>query len=162
LSGAFKRTGVKLGIGRYLYGLSETWVDILETRPSGVASKYIHYVNDKKTGIKGYWISPSLPDWALPQNTKKSTQPKKQLTVATKPKKDTDVHTESVIDRSNFWEDFKAEMRKIYKQIGKEKFFSDLNLFGYQNIQEIEGESEEEMQRILEDMINCNASTLEE
>lgn len=46
LSSAFKRAGACLGIGRYLYDLGETWVDL---------DKY-----DK-------FELPQLPDWALPK-----------------------------------------------------------------------------------------------
>lgn len=49
LSGAFKRAGVKWGIGRYLYKLPNTWV-ACETRGKTVVLKK----------------APNLPEWALP------------------------------------------------------------------------------------------------
>lgn len=60
ISDSLKRVAVKWGIGRYLYKLPETWVDI---KQSGE-----HYVNDKKTGVSGYWDTPQLPEWALPED----------------------------------------------------------------------------------------------
>lgn len=44
-SGAIKRAAVQFGIGRYLYGLGQTWV---------------------KTDQYGKFKAPKLPDWALP------------------------------------------------------------------------------------------------
>lgn len=49
LSGAFKRTASAFGIGRYLYGLSETWVSI---------------------DTYGKFTPPKLPMWALPKTSK--------------------------------------------------------------------------------------------
>jgi hypothetical protein len=70
-SGSMKRAAVQWGIGRYLYNLEETWVDIKERGE--------HYINDKKTGIQGYWDTPSLPSWALPQTTIETLKAKYQL-----------------------------------------------------------------------------------
>ncbi len=61
-SDALKRAGVKLGIGRYLYNLPQYWVPVIEKRPQGV--KHVNYINSDK--LRGYWIEPELPDWALP------------------------------------------------------------------------------------------------
>lgn len=47
MSSAFKRAGAALGIGRYLYDLGETWVNIDEY---------------------GKFNPPQLPDWALPED----------------------------------------------------------------------------------------------
>jgi len=71
-SGAMKRSAVQWGIGRYLYNLPETWVDIKE--------KGKYYVEDKATGIKGYWDPPQLPAWALPKDdtSAKDTTEKQQ------------------------------------------------------------------------------------
>lgn len=66
ISDALKRAAVKYGIGRYLYGLSESWVDIQKEKPTGSSYKY---VNDKKAEVTGYWFPPSLPSWALPVKT---------------------------------------------------------------------------------------------
>lgn len=52
LSDAFKRSGVKWGIGRYLYKLDPTWVPC--------------EVHGKSIVLK---TNPSLPDWALPKET---------------------------------------------------------------------------------------------
>lgn len=60
-SGSMKRAAVQWGIGRYLYNLDETWVDVKERGQ--------HYINDKKANVKGYWDSPALPAWALPELT---------------------------------------------------------------------------------------------
>lgn len=61
-SDALKRAAVKLGIGRYLYNLPETWVDITDTK----RTPNDNYINDRQNNIKGYWTPPELPDWALP------------------------------------------------------------------------------------------------
>lgn len=60
-SGSMKRAAVQWGIGRYLYNLDESWVDIKE--------RGSNYINDKKAGIQGYWNDPILPNWALPTLT---------------------------------------------------------------------------------------------
>jgi len=57
-SGSMKRAAVQWGIGRYLYNLEETWVDIQDRGQN--------YINDKKANVKGYWNDPALPYWALP------------------------------------------------------------------------------------------------
>lgn len=62
LSSAMKRCGAQWGIGRYLYNLEENFVEISPQKLPG--AKYIH---DKKNNIKGYWVPPKLPDWALPE-----------------------------------------------------------------------------------------------
>lgn len=63
LSGAFKRAAVQFGIGRYLYNLPETMVEIFpDTRQGKI------YINDKKQKITGSWNPPNLPKWALPKN----------------------------------------------------------------------------------------------
>jgi hypothetical protein len=70
LKGAFsdslKRAGVKFGIGRYLYDLEESWVDIVPDKPTN-AKFPIHYHNSD--GVIGYWVEPNLPTWAQPSKT---------------------------------------------------------------------------------------------
>lgn len=58
LSGAFKRAGVKWGIGRYLYSLPSTWV-ACEQRGSSVSLK----------------TTPQLPKWALPNGNSQPPDP---------------------------------------------------------------------------------------
>jgi|SaaInlV_200m_DNA_2_1039689.scaffolds.fasta_scaffold14094_2 hypothetical protein len=65
ISDAFKRTAVKWGIGRYLYGLEGKWVKC-ETRGNSVILKE----------------TPTLPEWALPEGYKKP-QPTKKKSVST-------------------------------------------------------------------------------
>lgn len=60
-SGSMKRAAVQWGIGRYLYDLDETWVDVKDRGQN--------YINDKKANVKGYWNTPALPTWALPKIT---------------------------------------------------------------------------------------------
>lgn len=60
-SGAIKRAAVQFGIGRYLYGLGETWV---------------------QTDAKGKFKTPRLPDWALPEGFKYTDEPEKEVNVA--------------------------------------------------------------------------------
>ena len=64
MSSAMKRTAVQLGIGRYLYNLEATFVD-LKARGQNY--------HKSRSGPK-YWDAPKLPGWALPEtNGKKST-----------------------------------------------------------------------------------------
>lgn len=68
LKGAFsdslKRTGVKFGIGRYLYDLPEYWVDVLAEKPRE-SSFPVHYL--QSDALSGYWEEPQLPQWAIPK-----------------------------------------------------------------------------------------------
>lgn len=61
ISSALKRAAVKWGIGRYLYNLTDTWVDVVPERPVVRDAWRINRVYDKKTGIKGYFLAPELP-----------------------------------------------------------------------------------------------------
>lgn len=63
LSDAFKRAAVKWGVGRYLYDLPNTWVPIDS------------YGNSYKLAM-----TPSLPDWALPDYV---VPPKQETTTST-------------------------------------------------------------------------------
>lgn len=54
LSDAFKRAGVKFGIGRYLYDLPTVWVPLEQRGRSHVITK-----------------PPALPEWALPKKEAK-------------------------------------------------------------------------------------------
>ncbi|WP_231868379.1 Rad52/Rad22 family DNA repair protein [Fictibacillus phosphorivorans] len=63
LSSAMKRCGSQWKIGRYLYNLTETYVEIFPNKQPGSL-----YMQDKKNNVKGYWFPPKLPDWALPLN----------------------------------------------------------------------------------------------
>lgn len=60
-SGSMKRAAVQWGIGRYLYNLEEVWVDVQDRGEN--------YINDKKANVKGYWNTPELPSWALPETS---------------------------------------------------------------------------------------------
>lgn len=55
-SGSMKRAAVQWGIGRYLYNLDETWVDLKER-----GQNYVKFDNKPM-----YWDNPVLPAWALP------------------------------------------------------------------------------------------------
>lgn len=83
ISDALKRAAVKWGIGRYLYHLSETWVDIYQQKPSVEGDRKVYYVHDKNKGAKGYWVSPDLPKWALPKD--EENPPVKKTTKTNKP-----------------------------------------------------------------------------
>lgn len=63
LSSAMKRAGAQWGIGRYLYDLEETFVKIHPTKDGLKSPKYI-----RTKDIQGYWETPTLPDWALPES----------------------------------------------------------------------------------------------
>jgi hypothetical protein len=57
LSGAMKRAAVQWGIGRYLYGLDETFAQVNEGG---------RFRGKTKEGKPFKWDPPRLPDWALP------------------------------------------------------------------------------------------------
>lgn len=60
ISSAFKRAASVWGIGRYLYHLDETFVEIVDKKTKG--SNYAKL----KDGPVFYWLTPTLPSWALP------------------------------------------------------------------------------------------------
>ena len=62
LSDAFKRAGVKWGIGRYLYDLDGTWVQCEQRGKTVVLSE-----------------KPKLPNWALPAGSQKPPRPTAQV-----------------------------------------------------------------------------------
>jgi len=62
VSDAFKRACVKWGIGRNLYDLGNTIVDVQPNYPKGVASHYVVRVYSKRDGVKGYAVAPSIRD----------------------------------------------------------------------------------------------------
>lgn len=74
ISGAFKRSAVLWGIGRYLYSLSEGFVEIVDKSDPDA-----RYAKGKTKGptqeeYEFFWKPKPLPDWALP--SKKDTQAK--------------------------------------------------------------------------------------
>lgn len=71
LSGSMKRAAVQWGIGRYLYNMDEVWVNVTEQR----SNRNSNYIKDKNSGITGYWDTPNLPSWALPNGYKQSPAP---------------------------------------------------------------------------------------
>jgi hypothetical protein len=70
LSGAMKRTGVMLNIGRYLYRFDEEYAlcrpvnNRFSLSPGGIYLKAKD--NYKKLEIDTEWFKPCLPEWALP------------------------------------------------------------------------------------------------
>jgi hypothetical protein len=70
LSNSEKRTGVKLGIGRYLYNLKEEYAvcRIISDRWSVSENGEYIKITDKKTNreVHAEWFKPELPEWALP------------------------------------------------------------------------------------------------
>lgn len=73
LSDSMKRAAVHWGIGRYLYDLTEDYVEVSLTKNPGW--KY-QAANDKKSVPAFYWQPPALPAFALPD---RSEEIKKQL-----------------------------------------------------------------------------------
>lgn len=76
LSGAMKRTAVQWGIGRYLYKLDQNRIPLKE-RGQNFANVKVK-VQGKDEYIKGYWDTPTLPDWALPADYKPETKQEKK------------------------------------------------------------------------------------
>lgn len=66
-SGSMKRAAVQLGIGRYLYNLTENWVEVKEKGEHFLKAKIKE--NGKDVWVQGYWDTPTLPEWAQPQLT---------------------------------------------------------------------------------------------
>lgn len=64
-SASMKRAAVQWGIGRYLYNLTENRVDVKPRGQHFINSKI--KVQGKDEWIKGYWDTPILPSWALPE-----------------------------------------------------------------------------------------------
>jgi len=73
ISGAQKRAAVQWGIGRYLYSLDTFRVTINNNGQNYVKQKM-------KNGqfIEGYWNTPALPNWALPEGHTSSNQTRQQ------------------------------------------------------------------------------------
>lgn len=68
-SGALKRAGAMLGIGRYLYQLKSGFANCVPCEYQRDAVNNYAYVKDKANQGTGYgvdWTPPALPDWALP------------------------------------------------------------------------------------------------
>lgn len=61
LSSALKRAGSVWGIGRYLYGLDEGFVEVVTQD-----TKFCRW-GQTKDKEQFFWIPPSLPAWALPK-----------------------------------------------------------------------------------------------
>lgn len=59
ISGAFKRAAVKWGIGRYLYELGDTWVDLYKERPIVNESWRLNKCQHNKQWY--YFVSPEMP-----------------------------------------------------------------------------------------------------
>jgi len=79
ISGAMKRAAVQWGIGRYLYNLDQNRVQLKERGENYTNVKV--KVQGREEYIKGYWDTPSLPQWALPEGYTapvRQTQPPQQ------------------------------------------------------------------------------------
>jgi len=64
ISGAFKRAcSAGLGIGRYLYYLTDTWANTTLDRPPRNSGWNYASLTDK---TPFWWLPPELPTWALP------------------------------------------------------------------------------------------------
>lgn len=79
ISGAIKRAGSAWGIGRLLYNLPSSWVDLKSQ------GKHYHKLKKPKGDVRYmYWDEPRLPDWAVAGENKKpsakKTEPKKKPT----------------------------------------------------------------------------------
>lgn len=102
LSGAMKRAGSALGIGRYLYRLDEGWANI--------HAKGANYqsANEKK-GIPAFrWDPPDLPAWALPGGSE------------TPPETDADPETGEVEEES-------TEEMRLADKVGMEQLVARAN-----------------------------------
>lgn len=82
-SAAMKRAAsTGWGIGRYLYGLPEKFVQIVEKNtPDARYAK----LPEKSGGDKFYWIPPELPRWALPEGMQEQEGRRQQAARNTAP-----------------------------------------------------------------------------
>lgn len=76
LSAAMKRAAVQWGIGRYLYQLDATFARTSKTK-DGTHTEYLAIKEPKSDRVQwtGYWAIPTLPDWALPADSKPTAKP---------------------------------------------------------------------------------------
>jgi len=70
ISNAMKRSAVQWGIGRYLYDLEATFVNMTEIKPPTMKGYGVHYDKDSKK--RCYWKHPELPAFARPSEPSKS------------------------------------------------------------------------------------------
>lgn len=75
-SGSMKRAAVQWGIGRYLYNLESGFAKVQATKPSNMDGWNKHYHKDTRTNY--YWQTPTLPNWALPEEATETTTPSKE------------------------------------------------------------------------------------
>lgn len=99
LSDAFKRAGVKWGIGRYLYGLEGVWVKC-EQRGKSVVLKE----------------TPKLPAWALPK--KAGQKPEQSEKVAEKPKPADPKNWDNIVAWVN---ELKIDLQKVKDELKAKK-----------------------------------------
>lgn len=90
LSGAMKRAAVQWGVGRYLYNLDQNRVSLKQNGENWTSVK-VSKKGQPDEYITGYWDTPPLPAWALPegyipkQTTQPTTRPITQPQQPTKP-----------------------------------------------------------------------------
>lgn len=125
MSNSMKRAAVMFGVGRYLYNLETTFVDVIKIKPDGeYGLDYIKVDFQPKSGekVSGYIEIPPLPEWALPKGFKhigKSVGTRNDAAVnakleeseekvdATKPKKSELI--KRIMNAEKFFEDQKTE-----------------------------------------------------
>jgi hypothetical protein len=94
ISGALKRAASVWGLGRYLYGLEESFARFVE---DGTQGAYKVKVENKWL----YWLPPELPSWALPSNEQKAPPAPSPAPAPAKPKapaaKSRIVHTPATV-----------------------------------------------------------------
>jgi hypothetical protein len=73
-SGAMKRAGAQLGIGRYLYHLEEAFAEVSEQDPA-VRGWHFAKLPKDQGGRPYYWKEPNLPGWALPKEKEAEVAP---------------------------------------------------------------------------------------
>jgi len=77
LSGAMKRAGVQLGIGRYLYKLESNFAKTYGGKDKSAPKGAFKAKTKKGTQFK--WSAPELPIWALPPMTAGAKTPKAKV-----------------------------------------------------------------------------------
>lgn len=65
-SASMKRAAVQWGIGRYLYNLDQAWVDVKSSGQNYIKAK-VKVQGGKEEWVTGYWDTPKLPTWSLPE-----------------------------------------------------------------------------------------------
>ncbi|MEK3977408.1 Rad52/Rad22 family DNA repair protein [Psychrobacillus sp. FSL K6-2684] len=141
-SSAFKRAGAKWGIGRYLKDLPDCWVEVRhEKGPHSVDGNF--KVKGNIQQVKGYFNTPSLPNWALPNNEKNNHKKQSQ-------QQQQQPSVENNDDQSNVLDKLQANVHSAlqYLQVPLNLVPQILEKSGYKPVQ-LEKASQKDLENLL-------------